>query len=581
MNESACEQPAPIHMVFERVERCVFALLIVLHLLPLFLVKHFPTQDGPAHLYNALVISEYHLPTSEAFRSFFVFTPELVPNWFSHALLAALMYVAPPLIAEKLLVGGYIIMLAVACRFAVTGINPRGAFVSLLIFPFVFNFLTMAGFYNWVWSITAMLLAIGYWLRNRNTMNWKKAGVLFLLAAVMHFMHIVSVVMTCLFIAVVAVVETVSDTVSRSRHETWRRFVSRALWPAAAFVPSAALIGWFMLQRSESVAKHLPREQLWQELLNLGPLLSIASRLDSRLISIHNRLDLFGTWLMVFGGLLLAMGAYRVVRAIVCRQVKLLDCIALVVGAYLAMYFTVPDQMATGSYIAPRLAIYSLLAMVLFLAVGDYDRRSRIAFASIAVGVSTLLLFGVTMRMRALDAALEETTAAATHIAPGSTVLTISRAPWGDHAAGTQSGAAAVFQHVDGYINLAARSVSLVNYEANTGHFPLMYREALNPYEHMTVGGPQMLEGMAPQIDIAAYESKTGHTVDYIAVWHGGTRDLGDSDWQGVQQQIDVGYELIFESKPRGLMKLYERRQGEGEANGESSAADSSPASRS
>src|SRR5580698_996504 len=42
-----------------RVWWCVFAGLIVLECLPLWVFRYFPSQDGPSHLHNALVTANY------------------------------------------------------------------------------------------------------------------------------------------------------------------------------------------------------------------------------------------------------------------------------------------------------------------------------------------------------------------------------------------------------------------------------------------------------------------------------------------------------------------------------------------
>ena len=36
------------------------ALLLLVHLLPIWIVKYFPTQAGPSHIYNAQLFKEYH-----------------------------------------------------------------------------------------------------------------------------------------------------------------------------------------------------------------------------------------------------------------------------------------------------------------------------------------------------------------------------------------------------------------------------------------------------------------------------------------------------------------------------------------
>ena len=77
-------------------------LLLLVHLLPVWIVTYFPTQDGPSHIYNAQVFKDYHDHQNYRIRDVYQLNLTLFPNWASHLLLAFLMYFFPPLICEKI-----------------------------------------------------------------------------------------------------------------------------------------------------------------------------------------------------------------------------------------------------------------------------------------------------------------------------------------------------------------------------------------------------------------------------------------------------------------------------------------------
>ncbi|MCZ6678931.1 MAG: hypothetical protein O7E52_16990 [Candidatus Poribacteria bacterium] len=63
--------------------RALIALMILAHLLPIWLIHYYPTQDGPSHIANAVILKEY--AQHEIFQEYFRLNLKPVPNWFSHA----------------------------------------------------------------------------------------------------------------------------------------------------------------------------------------------------------------------------------------------------------------------------------------------------------------------------------------------------------------------------------------------------------------------------------------------------------------------------------------------------------------
>ncbi len=77
--------------------------LLVIHLLPIWIFKYIPTQDGASHIYNAYLLKEYHDPAMYKTRECFRLNLSLFPNWTSHILMAGLMFLVPGIVAEKIL----------------------------------------------------------------------------------------------------------------------------------------------------------------------------------------------------------------------------------------------------------------------------------------------------------------------------------------------------------------------------------------------------------------------------------------------------------------------------------------------
>ncbi len=78
-----------------RRKRILISLLIVLHILPLWIFKYFPSQDGPANVYNSYVLSAFHDEESTLLREYYKFNLTLFLNWSSYPFMSVLMHIFP------------------------------------------------------------------------------------------------------------------------------------------------------------------------------------------------------------------------------------------------------------------------------------------------------------------------------------------------------------------------------------------------------------------------------------------------------------------------------------------------------
>ncbi len=122
-----------------------FWYLAAAYLLPVWAFAYLPTQDGPSHLANAELILHYGASTAGA-EAFFEFRSECIPNWISHLLLAGLLALFPPLIAEKLLVTLYVLGFAGGFRYFLGSFGPRCRPLSWMGLLFVYNRCFWMGF---------------------------------------------------------------------------------------------------------------------------------------------------------------------------------------------------------------------------------------------------------------------------------------------------------------------------------------------------------------------------------------------------------------------------------------------------
>jgi hypothetical protein len=535
-------------------ENLVFAVLIVLHLIPIWGFTYFPSQDGPAHLSNANIILEYYRPERTILRQYYRFNENLEPMWFGHLVLAGLLSMVPLLLAEKIFLSGYVILFPVAVRYALKAIRPESGLLAVLAFPFIYNLFFHAGFYSFVYSLALFFFAIGYWLKHREHFTLRKMITLSILTLLLYGLHPISLVTAWLAIGSLAIWLTSHDLVDQVRRRQfdrsilWKVLCSRALVPFCALLPTLMLMVTFLVLHGMPASSAPFTANVWNRLLRLIFLESLISYSKSELW--------FLTVLPWYMFCSLGLKLFR-------QQLNRWDGLLLVVAVYVFIYLTTPDGIIRGEqiyqgYISHRMNLYTFLALILWFGAQPYERRLRQGIQLLAIGIAVILLELHTTKYAELNDYLTEYLSGINFIEPNTTLLPLSFSQRG-HAPDGQilSCRVSPFLHASGYIAAEKGVVDLANYEADIGHFPILFRPELNPYTHIGQKGGIELE--PPSVDFLTYPRRTGGRVDYILVW--GIRDeqRDQKDAKAIFQQLEAAYELIYTSPQRGFVQLYRR----------------------
>lgn len=170
----------------------VVAILTALHLAPVWAFDFFPSQDGPAHVHNAAVILEYRHPDRTVYRDYYELNLQPVPNLLGHLALAAAMTVAPPRVAEKILVSAILLLTLGAMLYLFHVLRPGPSFAWLLPFPLLFHYPLHMGFYNFSLGLPIALFAIGCVLSARGRFGPGRTVLLTGLLLVLYLAHIVA-----------------------------------------------------------------------------------------------------------------------------------------------------------------------------------------------------------------------------------------------------------------------------------------------------------------------------------------------------------------------------------------------------
>jgi hypothetical protein len=183
----------------------LFLAMLFIHILPIWIFRYFPSQDGMNHVYNAYLLKEYHNPTLYKTREIFQLNLTLFPNWMSHLIMAGLMFIVPPLIAEKILLTICIAIVPFSFLYFLRGVNRDSTLYVWLGFTFSYNYLLFMGFYNFALSFGLFFLTVGYWWRHRSDLTPGRIGVLYLMLIALYLCHISSYALTLIAIGLGAV----------------------------------------------------------------------------------------------------------------------------------------------------------------------------------------------------------------------------------------------------------------------------------------------------------------------------------------------------------------------------------------
>lgn len=497
-------------------EKLLLAALIAIHLIPIWTLTYFPSQDGPAHLAVANILREYDEPRAQVLREYFVLEPGAITNWFVYAVLACSFL--PMALAEKVFLSAYVILLPLSVRYAVRSVEPRNAFLALLAVPFTYNYLLGMGFYNFCFSLVAFFFALGYWVRHRERLGWLRGTVFALLTLWVYLCHVVSVGALLAAIGTLALFDLRRRTI---------------LPTVLALLPTLILMLAFV-GKAASETTSIPA---WEKLAKL---------LTAEVLASFDPRTRYLGWAaaVLFG-----------VLALRARKSRWLAVFAV----FVALVLAVPSNVGVGGFIELRLSLFPFFALILGLAASDPPTPLRRGIQVAAFGLALALLGLLWTRWRVLDGYLAEYLSAGERIPAGSTVLALSYSHFGTAPDGSEIAyRVQPFVHAASHLTAAKPVVDLRLYAANyEGYFPVHYRPELSPYRHIAQG--YWAERVPPWVEFLTYPRRTGGRVDYVLIWQI-PRERTHPAIRSLWRQLRTGYERVWVS-PRGHAELYRDRR--------------------
>lgn len=505
----------------EKREVWLFAAMLILHALPMFFMKIFVNHDGTAHLCNSNLIAQMLFNPDSLASQFFEFNPMLLPNWTGHVLLMLLNFVLPAWVAEKALIVIYIVAFPLAYRYLVKAINPRAVWASYLAFPFVYTLLIYLGFYNFLLSIPLMLLALGFWYKNRNDLKPLQLVLLGFILIALYFSHLLNFLILLGVCGANLLVDAIQTKDIKSA-------ASRLLKLLLAASPALVFAAIFILKGvEEGEVKYMPLNELFDLLYRVSPMTSVTNEYEE----VYTRIVFMGFVALISAKLTL-MFPEREDRSSAFRW----GFVALLM---LSLFFIFPNEVSTGGYVSYRLSLLFFIFLGFFVAAAPQARTS-IFIIVVLISIANLhrLNYYYVESEKISDGA-NEIVLCEPYIEDGSTVLPLNYTTnW-------------LFGNALLYVGAERNIVVLENYEADNIHFPLIWKKGRQPND--VLGNYHWSK--TPWIDIPRYEEQTGLGVDYI-LRYSYRDEVNDSTTLVVNDYIAQHFELVHK---QGSAELFKR----------------------
>ena len=491
-------------------EWVLFYLITLLNLLPAIQVDFFPSLDGPAHLYNANLIHELIFSNSAVLNEFYVFNSEIVPNWGGHFILAFLYSFFPGVWVNKLFIGICLLLLPVSFRFCVKKINKDAVFTTYLIVPFTYTFMFCLGFYNFYIGLIVLFFTLGILISYReNKFKISSLIMLFFLINVSYFSHLFVFLSLGMYMFFSCSLELIHAFFEKKNMTDLLKKIGGLFF--VSIIPLWLSINYFAHSEGNSKS-YLLKTELFQWITNCRSIICYSVEDDV----------FYSTCIFLIIMFLLSVGLYlkgeetKIIPHGKLSFVKsfflmftIHDSFIFIAGAFLVLYFKLPDSDLSAGFISVRLNLMMFLFFIIWISRFNYPKWISVIGLTVILSSNFKLLKGHSSVFENLSNEITEIMEIEPMIKENSIVLPLNYSNnWLTH-------------HNSNYLGVEKPVVILDNYECNNSYFPLSWNCDANMLK-LARGGKNKFDEILNNI-----EKETLNRVNYIFIQN--TKEFPDS----------------------------------------------------
>ena len=511
----------------------LFLLFAALELWPVWAFRYFPSQDGPAHLYNASVLAWY--ADWPLVREYFDVRFPVAGNLASHTALGLLIPFVGPQTAEKLLLSAIILLFPVSAWLAAGAFGAPSREFALWGFLLGRGALFYLGFWNFCLAAGALLLLPALAARWEARPGRGVAAGIALLSGALYLCH--SIAWAVAVAGALAVwAWSLGPGRRRGDEDALARRLRRLAPAAAAAVWPALLLAIYVVTTERLGAGPVmpPRDNAWS--FYSGAFLGLIPGLMPV------------RWLAM--GFAASMGAVALILRLRRRDGPAPSDSLLILAGLLALFMAfLPSHVGSAGFLTMRFALMTGVVLFAWLACQPWPGWARTLSVACSLAAAVLHARAGSIESQRWQDVLAELASLRDEIPAGSVVLPAQ-------ANRVRPAYTDPLVHAAGYW-APKEFVYLRNYEAFTPHFPVRFQAGRSPSR--TLGLVRELEAAPARVSIARYESQRGGRVSHVVVYGAfAERVLADLPQQAWDPQ--GAFELVAVSRPRGHAYVYRRR---------------------
>jgi hypothetical protein len=434
-----------------------FTLLAIQITIP-WTVPHFVTQDGPSHLYTAIVAKNL-LFHQQRYAALYSFNPRLIPNWASTILFALSASIVGAGHAEQLMMSIVVCLGFFSISYAILSLSPKATPWTPLSNFILETWFLWIGFYNFYLGMVLVPLAIGFYVRRNGRLTWRAAAVLSVGLVILFFVHLIAAAVCVLVLAVIAFWMHIANSAD------WRTGMRQTATLFGAMAPVVFLAVIFAFEAGGGAPVRPNVLEAWHK-FPMHVFITAPGAAGAQLF----------LWPAVLALIIIAALAMRS-----CEWQTAKGGLAVAAIALFLVYLIVPDSGLGGNQVRVRFAWVVFLLGILLV---SSTARLQPLRTPIAIFVAACLAFNLTATTRGIfsySRAVEDYLGTLRDIRPGSTIIRV-RFPTPDlvDRYGYRGLGRDPLFHLDAYVASQLGCLDLTDYQGPTTDFPVIFNSLLD-----------------------------------------------------------------------------------------------------
>lgn len=504
------------HTQFNRIYLIFYLVLLGAHVTLIWFLKYIPTQDGPSHIYNLVILRDL-LHGGEIWGAYYTHHLQLSPNLGFQIFAYPLLSFLDPWQAEKAFLSIYIFLMGLSVPVFLKTFDRPVFPVSFFVVPVIFNFTLLMGFYSYCIAIPFFLMAF--------SLAWYIRQKAFLLKILTY--NICGFFVFCLHLIPFTFYILALLSVSASEYLSKNKNTKILFQNLAALIPLIFLLSYYLLTQSQSASFS------YDYLLSLERLAYLFTDLAS--FSTFNFTIVHFIPSSLFSAMVWALIIIGIKTNLLNKKFGQIFQSPYFVTALVLflIYFIFPFGFAGGAYFNQRFpwVILLLLLPLIRFPVSDIFMRSK----SIIIICFAILIFMFNSAFMWKHSFLvEDYTIGLTVPIPKDSLI------MGFKHAGMDTARADILLHAISHYALAHKTVNVGNYEARLEYFPVQFSE-----DFPTVPSRALIEISPWEIDWNRYPD-----IDFLVAWE---------IEQDERNKINKFFGLVFEQESLSIWSKDEK----------------------